>query len=53
MIWPPLTYDQMLRRGGMLSTPPDALSLIPLGSDSADVVESKWQQFITRESYKR
>lgn len=37
----------------MFSAPPDALSLIPLGSDSADVVESKWQTFIVRESYKR
>lgn len=37
----------------MFSTPPDALSLTPLASDTPDIVENKWQKFIQRESYKR
>lgn len=44
---------QMIRRAGTFSVSVDSPSLIPLESDPADVVETKWQKFITRESYKR
>lgn len=46
-------FLKMLRRAGMFSASADSPSLLPLDSDSAEVLEAKWQKFISRESYKR
>ncbi|KAI1335318.1 hypothetical protein F5Y15DRAFT_251127 [Xylariaceae sp. FL0016] len=43
----------MLRRAGAFSAPADSPSIIPSANDSPDVLQSKWQGFIQRESYKR
>ncbi|KAB5547201.1 hypothetical protein GE09DRAFT_1130310 [Coniochaeta sp. 2T2.1] len=43
----------MVRRAGVLSTAGEPLGLLPTAHDSLDVLESKWQRFIHRESYKR
>ncbi|KAK0656444.1 hypothetical protein B0T16DRAFT_452009 [Cercophora newfieldiana] len=48
-----LPITTMLRRAGIFTAPPDSDSHIPLSSDSPDVLETKWQNFIKRESYKR
>ncbi|ROV98057.1 hypothetical protein VMCG_07036 [Cytospora schulzeri] len=47
------TILTMLRRAGMFSTSNDWPSIHLLESDPAEVVETKWQEFITQESYKR
>lgn len=43
----------MLRRAGSFSAPPENPSLMPSMSDSTDVLEMKWHNFIRRESFKR
>ncbi|CAM1502264.1 Fc.00g042480.m01.CDS01 [Cosmosporella sp. VM-42] len=43
----------MLRRSGKMSLPPDSNTQMPTMSDAPDVLDSKWKQFISRESFKR
>ncbi|KAK3336192.1 hypothetical protein B0T19DRAFT_408804 [Cercophora scortea] len=43
----------MLRRAGVFMAPADSPDIVPLASDSAEVLEMKWQKFVARESYKR
>ncbi|KAI1500665.1 hypothetical protein F5X99DRAFT_429343 [Biscogniauxia marginata] len=43
----------MLRRAGKFSAPPDSPSLVPLLSDSTELLTMKWHKFIQRESFKR
>lgn len=47
---PPMT---MLRRAGNFSAPPDSSAMIPMMTDSPEVLDSKWRKFAKRESYKR
>ncbi len=44
---------KMLRRGGAFSRSTDSPALAPLASDTPEELETKWNKFITRESYKR
>ncbi|CAJ2503751.1 Uu.00g111450.m01.CDS01 [Anthostomella pinea] len=43
----------MLRRAGTFSAPADSPSLIPHALDPPEVLNTKWRNFIQRESYKR
>ncbi|KAK3693780.1 hypothetical protein B0T22DRAFT_450768 [Podospora appendiculata] len=43
----------MLRRAGVFMAPADSPDIVPLASDSTEVLEMKWQKFVARESYKR
>ncbi|KAK7999805.1 hypothetical protein PG990_012405 [Apiospora arundinis] len=43
----------MLRRAGTFSAPADTPALVPSPSDPPELLESKWRNFIKRESYKR
>ncbi|EFW99680.1 c6 zinc finger domain containing protein [Grosmannia clavigera kw1407] len=45
--------DKLLRQAAMFSALADSSVTLPLDSDPSEVVEEKWQQFITHESYKR
>jgi len=44
---------QMIRRAGSFYAPADSPALMPARSDTPEVLETKWKQFIRRESYKR
>ena len=48
-----LTNEKMLRRSGKMSFAPDSIVQMPTMSDTTDVLDSKWEHFIIRESYKR
>jgi hypothetical protein len=49
----PVLTAQMMRRGGILSGSPDTQVLIPNAYDSGQILETKWQAWAQRESFKR
>lgn len=42
-----------MRRGGMFRAIADTQNLIPLDSETGQVLEAKWKQWIRQESFKR
>lgn len=43
----------MIRRAGRFSLPPDSPDIVPIETDTSEILEQKWRKFINRESYKR
>lgn len=43
----------MLRRAGVFATPREPASLNPKEDDSGDLLNTKWKQWVKRESFKR